>query len=639
MRETTEVAALVGGNRFVSIVGPGGIGKTRLALDLAWRVLDEFADGIWFVDVAPIGEGMVLARSLARTLGIPVADGQTDLEALVQHLERCRTLLVIDSCERVVDQVATLADRLLPSCHGVHALATSREPLHVRGERVYRLPPLATCAATELFVDRSRAARAGVVCADVAAEPAVQICRRLDGIALAIELAASRVGVFTPQQILAQLEDHFRMPAGLAGTALSRGRTLNETIRWSYDRLSGRDRDVLRCASIFANGFTCGSARRLLGSLGISHAKALESVASLVDKSLIVATTVDETTRYRLLEPVRAFGLEMLERIGQRPAVAQSFVQWCSTFSAAAHASWATTVPAVWLAQLEPELDNCRAALTWSLEERHDPLLGQSIVANSRRVWARLAPSEGRQWTELARRYVTPRTPGELARALALAQAHLDVMLSRYAPALAALRDFACNAPGEAGEADRAEAALFAGIALAQTGRVGEGIERMETARAVFAALDVKPLEADALAYLGIGETTRGNVVSGRDYFRRALALFRDLGNASAAARCAGHLAETESACGDVEAAIRWGEEAVASCETAREARIALANLAAYYVALGRYGEAREAAWESIRTGGAGRGDATLALALQHLAALATCRVPATSDDLALHRA
>lgn len=640
-RELSDLAQLLGKHRLISIVGAGGIGKTRMAIELAWSILERYRDGIWFVDLAPLGDSSVVARSVISTLAIPQADDQTELQTLTRHLKRREVLLIIDNCEHVVHQVATLADALLPACPNLRVLATSREPLNVDGERVYRVPPLESpsagialsaqkslaFAAVSLFVDRSTAANAAFEYTDTLAATVAETCRRLDGIALAIELAASRSGVLTPQQILGQLEDHFQILARGSRTALPRQRTMRETIRWSYDRLNEEEQALFRRVAVFVSGFTLDSASALSGSSG-TDGSTLDVVTSLVDKSLVVADISGNVTRYRLLEPMRAYGLEMLKGAGELHATRRRFAEWCLDFVGWAHDAWATAASSAWSAQVAPEMDNVRACLLWALKEQNDAELGRSIVATARRIWARLFPYEGKRWIAAARNGVNEATPAEVTGGLALAEANLFTVLREFGAALTAAN--ACERPyREAGrELPLAEARGFAGFALSQLGRSDEGEKLMAESIGVYRTRGAKQLTAYGLTLLGITHSTRGDLLGARQLFWEALTILREVHNERAAASVAVNLAEIEFSVGDSEGAVRLCQEALAEFSNDREARLCLANLSAYLVRLERYDEARERARESILCEAIAQSDLDIAFALQHLAAVAALRLP-----------
>jgi predicted ATPase/DNA-binding XRE family transcriptional regulator len=645
-RELRDLAQLLANHRLVSIIGAGGIGKTRVAVELSWTLLERFRDGVWFVDLAPVSDHAVVARSFITTLAIPNVDGQAELETLVHHLRRCNALLVVDNCEHVVDQVAVLVEALLNSCPNLHVLTTSREPLHIFGERVYRIPPLESppdvgdlsaeksleFAAVALFVDRAIAANSAFTYSDGLASTIAQTCRRLDGIALAIELAASRVAVLSPSQILAQLDDHFRILTGGSRTALPRQRTMRETIRWSYDRLSDAEQALFRRVAIFANGFTWNAVCTLTQSAAPDEAAILDVLTSLVDRSLILSDSSATVTRYRLLEPVRAYGLEMLTQAAELEDMRRRFGAWCLEFARAAHEAWATASSSAWSALVEPEMDNLRACLIWALEDRNDIPLGQRIIATARRLWARRFPSEGNRWVRAARQLITEQTSADVIAGLALAEAQIHTVLFKYSTALAAAKicEAAYREPDD--ELNLAEALGFAGSALAHLGRDAEGEKLMAASVARYRERGAQQLIAYGVNYQGMARMVQGDVLTARQLLGEALVLFRDLGNESGAGSVAANLAEAEFRAGDAQTAVRLCQEAIETLSNGREARIALGNLAAYLVDLGRYNDAREKARESILRGGIARADVEIALALQHLAAVAALR-PKSEDN------
>jgi predicted ATPase len=651
-RDIADLTRLIDDHRLVTLVGAGGIGKTRIAVELGRTLLGRFRDGVWFIDLAPISDHSVITRSFFDALHIPLDQAQGDVEALQHYLRRCDALLIVDNCEHVVEQVAVLLEALLPACDSLRIIATSREPLRVPGERVYRVSTLEapldadtlraddvlSFSSVALFVDRAKAANTAFICHDALARTAATICRRLDGIALAIELAAARTAALSPQEILGQLEHHFRILGGGRRTALPRQQTMHETIRWSYDRLSAAEQQLFRRVAFFPSGFTTPGACSLMRDRSDRETSTLEVLTSLVDKSLIVTETHSAATRYRLLEPMRAFGLEMLGQAKETQTVRLLFADWCLEVSHTAHAAWATSPTPVWFAEVEPEMENLRACLVWALQDRNDIEGGQRLISTGRRIWARLSPYEGVNWVDSAKRLVGPQTPASLQAAIALAEAHLHVALQQHSVVVRAVETFERLTDGQ-DPLLLAEARCFAGLSLTRLGRSAEGEQLMAASIAVYRAHHADQLAATGITDVACAHLARGDVPGGRRLFREALALFRRLGNKRGIASVAANLAEAEYASGNVGSAIRLCREALATSSSGREARVFLSNLAAYLVRAGEYGEARTRGRESLLQPGLGRADVDVALAIQHLAAVATLRTTPDPDDEHVERA
>src|SRR5262249_49363319 len=311
--------------RFVTIVGSGGIGKTAVALAVATELAGSYKDGAHFIDLAPVRDPRLVASALGSVLGVAIRS-ENPYPALAAFLRRKQMLLVIDNCEHVAEAAAKLAEEALKSSPEVHILATSREPLRAQGETLHRLPPLETAPrftgltaaaalsvpAVQLFVERAAASAAGYELTDSEAPVVAQICRKLDGIALAIELAASRVDAFGVAGVAARLNDRFRLLTQGRRTAVPRHQTLRAAFDWSYENLSQAEQVVMCRLGIFAGPFTLEAARDVAGDGEISPAAVEDIVANLVEKSLIVADIGSEATCYRFLDSGRAYALQKL---------------------------------------------------------------------------------------------------------------------------------------------------------------------------------------------------------------------------------------------------------------------------------------------------------------------------------------
>jgi non-specific serine/threonine protein kinase len=378
-KELADCARLLEDARLLTLTGIGGAGKTRLALRLAAGQLDRHPDGVWLVDLAPLADAVRVPEALAAVLGVREAADRSMTEMLGQHLRGKRVLLVLDNCEHLLAACAQLADALLSAGEGLRILATSREGLGVEGERLFALQSLDAPAAVSLFVERARQALHEFELGDEGAAAVGEICRRLDGIPLAIELAAARVKMLSVEQIRAKLDDRFRLLADASKTAPSRHQTLRATIQWSYDQLPGEEQRLFRALSVFAGGWRLDSAARVAGDQG-DELEVLDLLSHLVDKSLVLVDRERSggEPRYSLLETVRQYGLERLTEAGEAQAVRQRHV---TEFLALAERAYAERLvrEEVWAAALAAEHDNLRAALSFlrqSDTERYLELAG-----------------------------------------------------------------------------------------------------------------------------------------------------------------------------------------------------------------------------------------------------------------------
>lgn len=368
----TDLAAvdkLLSNARLVTLTGPGGAGKTRLALEAASAHASSFADGVWFVDLSLLGPDDVAADAVAGAVGVPVQPGGS----LVAGLSGRRALLCLDNAEHLIDAVAALASSLLRGCPELTLLVTSREPLRIPGEVVWRVPPLEDDDAVRLFVDRALHVQPSFVL-DAAAEAAVRtIVVHLDGIPLALELAAAWLGSLSPRQILAGLDDRFRLLVRGPRGAQRRQQTLAGSLGWSHALLSESDRVIFRRLAVFA------------GSFGLDAVDDLPAIGRLVDKSLVMTERHGDSTRYRLLETIRAYAAARLLESGEDAAVRSAHVDWCVRFAESAEAVLEEDLDA-WQALILPERANLRAALEFGLAAA-DPGPGRRLAAALPWMW------------------------------------------------------------------------------------------------------------------------------------------------------------------------------------------------------------------------------------------------------------
>jgi non-specific serine/threonine protein kinase len=389
-RELAELRRLLRKSRLVTLTGSGGAGKTRLALRLAAEVLVRHPDGAWLVDLAPVGDARLLEQTVASACGILEERRRTVIDVLIEGLAGRRALLILDSCEHLVDACADLASRLLRSCPKLTLLATSREPLGVPGELIWRTPSLSLptfedasrpalmleSEAVRLFVDRARLSRPGFELEETSSASAVaQICTRLEGIPLAIELAASLARVMSIEEILERLRDRFRLLTGGSRTALPRHQTLRQTVDWSYGLLSVAEKALLARLALFAGGFDLAAAEAVASGQPIDEGTVLALLSRLVDKSLVAAEAAEpQRTRYRLLDTIREYAIERLQQSGEtdgRRRHAAYYLDWCGR----ATSELTSYEQARWLRRIDEEQGNIRLSLEWSLGEQPDDAL------------------------------------------------------------------------------------------------------------------------------------------------------------------------------------------------------------------------------------------------------------------------
>jgi len=389
-RERVELAQLLDRARLVTLTGPGGCGKTRLALEAAADAIPRVPDGAWLVDLAGLDDPALVAQAAALAVGVPIPAARSAQDALVAHLAPRETLIVLDNCEHLIDACAGLTEELLRAGPGVRVVATSREALRCAGEVAWRVPSLAE--AERLFCERAAAARPGF---DAAGHGGVvaEICRRLDGMPLAIELAAARAAALSLDQIAARLGNSLDVLGHGRRTALTRQQTLRATIDWSHDLLTGEERVLFRRLAVFAGGFALGAAEEVCAGGAITGRRVVDLLARLVEKSLVVA----EGERFRLLDTIRQYAAERLEAAAERETVASRHLAWCLAL-AEGHDPLSAGAPRS-LQVLESEHDNLRAGLAYAV--RRDPRSALRLATRLWRFWLdRGYFAEGNRWLQ-----------------------------------------------------------------------------------------------------------------------------------------------------------------------------------------------------------------------------------------------
>jgi predicted ATPase/class 3 adenylate cyclase len=390
--------------RLLSLTGAGGSGKTRLALQVAAEMLPAFEDGAWFVDLAGLTEPDLVPEQTATTLRLREKAGRRWMDVLAEYVSPRNLLLVLDNCEHLLESVAAMVDEVLRTAPDLKVLTTTREPLNVPGEVSWRVPTMQLPAegeatleellgyeAVQLFVERALAARPELEFTNDDAATIAEICRRLDGLPLALELAAARVRALSIADIARNLGDRFTLLSGGSRTALPRHRTLEGAVAWSYALLGDDERELFERLAVFNGGFGLDAA------LAVGGSGALDGVTSLVEKSLLSAEARLDETRYRMLETVAAFGHQ---RLGEGFAGARDrHLAWATSFAGTAADELDGPDQAEWLDRVATELDNMRGAMQWSLDGG-DPLMGTVIAGSLYRFWYVRAVREGRYWLE-----------------------------------------------------------------------------------------------------------------------------------------------------------------------------------------------------------------------------------------------
>ena len=365
-------------SRLVTLTGAGGVGKTRLALQVGAALVDDFADGAWLVDLSPLADPALLATTVADVIGVRERSDRPMADTLRDHLRPRALLIVLDNCEHLIEACATLVQELLAACARISVLATSRETLNLPGETTWRLrsltvpdtgvdDPVAVVHAesVQLFLQRARSARQGFAITAENAPSVAQICRRLDGLPLAIELAAARVRAMSTVEIVEHLDDRFRLLTGGSRMAVPRQRTLEAAVSWSYELLSRPDRLLFARLAAFAGGWTLDAAERVCGDEPFRRVDIADRLVHLVERSMIVADETEGRTRYRMLETLRQFGRDRLIESGEATGLRNSHLAWAVALAETAPPPITSHWPPPHIAA---ETDNLRAALEWAYE-------------------------------------------------------------------------------------------------------------------------------------------------------------------------------------------------------------------------------------------------------------------------------
>ena len=537
-RELSDIGALLHNHRLVTLVGVGGIGKTRLSIEVGRAALGDSPDGVWFVDLAPLADGALVAQAVAAVFGVKQQPAQPVIEALVEYLGSRRCLVILDNCEHLLDACAETARRLLRSTPHMKLIATSREHLNIAGESTYVVPPLQFCIqadtavfaaasrldAVDLFADRARAAHSAFEVTRDNAAAVMDICRQVDGIPLAIELAAARVRALSLDEIRARLDDRFSLLTGGDRTALPRQQTLRGCIDWSCRLLDTAESMLLARLAVFAGGWSLKAAEAVCGEGDVDPRAVLDLLTHLVEKSLVAVDA--ERRRYRLLDTVRQYARERLAESDPQDATRLRHALYFLALGeeATPHLRGGPEQKR-WLALLDADEDNVRAAMTWALERSDHAELALRLCGTFYRFWM---------------------YRGQLQQAYAWC----DTALTR--------------APGGREDVALAGALLATGTIGFNLGRDDAG-DLLERAIAVGRAVGDRYIEAAALHNLSNFWSEHGTPEKVRTLLEQACAINHELGNASWELINITSLANFEFEQGEYDAAHRNSERALAS--------------------------------------------------------------------------
>jgi predicted ATPase/class 3 adenylate cyclase len=622
--ELAELRALLAKHKLVTLLGPGGIGKTRLALQAAADALDDYADGVFVVELAGVSEGEQVAATAAAAMNITLSGGGAPAEQLASALRGAAMLIILDNCEHLIEAAASVAEAILRRNAGVTILSTSRSPLGLPGEQSFALPTLAvpdaaaipgitaeaaaSYAGIQLFIARAALVQPGFAldagnAADIAA-----ICQRLDGIALAIELAAARTRLLRPKDLLARLNDRFRLLTGGARTHLPRQQTLRALIDWSFDLLTEPERVAFRRLAVFAGSFDLPGAEAVLPGGPIDALDVLDLVASLLDKSLITRLPAqDREPRYRLLDSTRHYALEKLEQAGEAAMLRRAHAAHMVTLFGEARRRWPDTDMLVWRADVEPEIENLQAALAWAFGDAGDDRIAIALAARVGPVssQALIARAAALAFTREAMAKFAPDTPGEDAAWLWFLLSH-DRSAGVRANAAAAERALALFETLQ----DRQGAGRAAAMAAFNLVRAGDTARAEGFAEAARAILRTSPPNLNMAIMLS--ELASARAIAARDAtdfaaarrdYAAALEIYETFNDRVVMLTVSGNLADIQARLGDYAGAIENARRNVAEGRARRNWRNLtwdLVNLTSYCLLVGDDAAAAQAAREAV---------------------------------------
>ncbi|MGA8534116.1 MAG: helix-turn-helix domain-containing protein [Candidatus Tumulicola sp.] len=642
--ELGEIATLVHNHRMITLTGTGGIGKTQTALHVATTVSDSATDAVCFVGLASIEHSSSVAAAIASALGVQEVPDHPLLETLLAYLKNKALLLLLDNCEHVIADAASIAETLLAGCPNLRILATSREPLRAAGEHSYRVPSLsvpslkaidqldATTAraygAAVLFTDRGHAADYRFALTDENAPIVAEICRRLDGIPLAIELAAARVNLLSVKAIAERLDDRFLILTGGDRTALLRQQTMRAAIDWSYDLLAASEQRVFARLSVFAGGCTFAAAELVCRSEETSAADdVFDLLSSLVDKSLVVVDLEVSEPRCRLLDSFREYAREKLVARGERDVVARRHALAYLELAAQLDRVFCYEPDEVVQVQAHEELDNWRAALHWTMTDHGDVLLGQRLVGELCALWQNVAPVEGRRWLVRARELADEQTPASVLARLDYTEATIALVLHQAQVHLVGSRSAVARYRAVGDSLGIALARTREAQALLHLGQVAEAQLALQEALSLARKVDNSWLLGTILRCSGTIGIVDGDIDTARDQIEEALQRYEDLGSKRDVAWAVYDLSLVDYfGARNAELALRHATDALATFRAINHPR-GVANtlnvMTIYLTSMARYAEAETNAHEMLNLAREHHLDVLAAFALQRLAAIA----------------
>jgi len=585
-RELTDAKALLGKTRLLTLLGMGGMGKTRLSLQIAADLMDAYPDGAWFIDLAPVRDRALVPNEVAQALSIPEEPGRPLVQTLCAHLRDKKLLLVLDNCEHLTAACASIAASLLRAVPEIRIIATTREALRIPGEQIYPVQPfalpdrrasveaLARSEAVQLFVERARAQRPDFELNEQVAAGIADLCTRVECIPLALELAAARLNTMSIDDINRRLHDRYKLLSSGSRVALERQQTLRALVGWSYDLLQEDERVFFDRLSVFVGGFDLAAAEQICGADPLDPDDVMDLLASLVEKSLVMAEQLDGATRYRLLETLSDYARERLIKRDDVAATALRHCNYFLGFAQAARKNLNGPEQGVWTRRLEAELDNLRAAIALSLTDAVDDTVAVKFQVALMRFWMlRGYSSEGRADVRATLELPGIREPG-VARAHALYVA--GVLADNHSDAVEALALLEeCLAIRQSLGNQREIAATLSTLAMVHLHR-GDAIGaqgREEQALALFREMGDAMGEGIGLLHLGEIALQRADAVRARERLDACLVMARKLRHHELESDCECRLGELALSQGDLAEARERFACALRVCRAAEDKR------------------------------------------------------------------
>ncbi|MBK9243738.1 MAG: tetratricopeptide repeat protein [Burkholderiales bacterium] len=584
-RELEEVKSALAGARLVTLLGMGGLGKTRLSLQVASEVMHQFIDGVWFVDLSPIRDAELVASEAAHVLGVTEEPGRPLLQTLCAHLKQRRVLLILDNCEHLIKAAADLAHAIVRAAPNVRIVSSSREPLHVPGEKTYPILPLpvpkkddgletlAKSTAVRLFVERAQAHKPAFALTEREAPLVAELVARLEGIPLALELAAARVRSMSVLDINARLKHRYKLLTGGGRVLQERQQTLRALVDWSYDLLEENEKCVLDRLAVFVGGFDLAAAEAVCGADPVDSFEVLDLLGSLVEKSLVMLDERDEGSRYRMLETIREYAREKLDERGEdAPATAARHCEHYFAFAKEAREGVKTAEQAKWIARVETDLDNLRAATSLALAGGVDPFIAVKLAVAMQSFWLlRGYTTEGRNVVRAALALPAVQE-SDMAQAWALYVGAALAYSQSDHPAARRMLETCLELRRKLGnKVDVAATLSTLALARMKGGDAAGAVECEHEALEIFRQLGDRIGEVVGLIHMGKFSLGRGDDEAARERLNQGLTIALEIGNREAEGECELLLGELDFDAGNFDGARSRFARSLAVCREAAD--------------------------------------------------------------------